>query len=58
MFVIRLIDTIGFEPSLIQEQKAIKAVKDWSKDCAKKDVTSAVAQIVPLLLGKNDKEEQ
>lgn len=32
----RLIDTIGFEPNLIQEQRAIKAVKDWSKDCAKK----------------------
>lgn len=31
----RIIDTIGFEPSLIKELKAINAVKKWSKDSAK-----------------------
>ncbi len=32
----RIIDTIGFEPSFFKQRKAIKAVKDWSRDCAKK----------------------
>lgn len=32
----RIIDTIGFEPSLIKELKAKNAVKNWSKDSAKK----------------------
>ena len=32
----RIIDTVGFEPSLIKEFKAISAVKKWSKDSAKK----------------------
>lgn len=32
----RVIDTIGFEPTLIKEQMAVNAVKKWSKDCAKK----------------------
>ena len=31
----RIIDTVGFEPSFIEELKAINAVKKWSKDCAK-----------------------
>lgn len=31
----RIIDTVGFEPSLIKEFKAINAVKKWSKDSAK-----------------------
>lgn len=31
----RLIDTVGFEPSLIKQHKAISAVKKWSKDSAK-----------------------
>lgn len=31
----RIIDTIGFEPSLIKEHQAINAVKKWSKNCAK-----------------------
>jgi len=31
----RIIDTVGFEPSLIKEFKAISAVKKWSKDSAK-----------------------
>ena len=31
----RIIDTIGFEPSLYKQIKAIKAVQDWSKECAK-----------------------
>lgn len=31
----RVIDTIGFEPSFFKEQKAINAVKKWSKDSAK-----------------------
>lgn len=31
----RIIDTVGFEPSLIKEMKAIGAVKKWSKDSAK-----------------------
>lgn len=32
----RVIDTIGFEPTLLKEQLAINAVKTWSKNCAKK----------------------
>lgn len=32
----RIIDTVGFEPSLLKELKAINAVKKWSKDSAKK----------------------
>ena len=31
----RVIDTIGFEPTLIKEQMAVNAVKKWSKDSAK-----------------------
>ncbi|MGF6989973.1 uncharacterized protein (DUF697 family)/GTPase SAR1 family protein [Lachnospiraceae bacterium PM6-15] len=31
----RLIDTIGFEPSFFKRQKAIQAVKKWSKDSTK-----------------------
>lgn len=31
----RLIDTIGFEPSLLKRSKAIRAVKKWSEDSAK-----------------------
>lgn len=31
----RVIDTIGFEPTLIKEQMAINAVRKWSKNCAK-----------------------
>jgi uncharacterized protein (DUF697 family)/GTPase Era involved in 16S rRNA processing len=31
----RLIDSVGFEPSLLKEFRAIGAVKKWSKDCAK-----------------------
>ncbi len=31
----RLIDTVGFEPSLLKEQQAINSVKKWSKNCAK-----------------------
>lgn len=31
----RIIDTVGFEPSLIKEHKAINAVKKWSKNSAK-----------------------
>lgn len=32
----QLIDTIGFEPSFLKKQKAINAVKKWSKESAKK----------------------
>lgn len=32
----RVIDTIGFEPNLVKEFKAINAVKKWSKEAAKK----------------------
>ncbi len=32
----RLIDTVGFEPSLLKEHRAIGAVKKWSGDSAKK----------------------
>ena len=32
----RIIDTIGFQPGFFKQWHAIKAVKDWSKDCAKK----------------------
>lgn len=31
----RIIDSIGFEPSWLKRRKAIGAVKDWSKACAK-----------------------
>lgn len=31
-----VIDTIGFEPGFIKEFRAINAVKQWSKECAKK----------------------
>lgn len=31
----RIIDTVGFEPSLIKEMQAIGAVKKWSKNSAK-----------------------
>ena len=31
----RVIDTIGFEPTFIKEQKAINAVRKWSKNAAK-----------------------
>ncbi|SEQ33757.1 GTPase [Butyrivibrio sp. TB] len=31
----RLIDTIGFEPGLLKEMKAVNAVKKWSKDATK-----------------------
>lgn len=31
----RLIDSIGFEPSLVKEREAINAVKKWSKESAK-----------------------
>ncbi len=31
----RVVDTIGFEPTFIKEQKAINAVKKWSKESAK-----------------------
>lgn len=30
----QLIDTIGFEPSFLKRQKAISAVKKWSKESA------------------------
>lgn len=32
----RIIDTIGFQPGILQQQSAIRAVKKWSKECAKK----------------------
>lgn len=31
----RLIDTIGFEPSLMKEHQAVSAVRKWAKDSAK-----------------------
>lgn len=31
----RIIDTVGFEPSLIKQMQAVNAVKKWSKNCAK-----------------------
>ena len=31
----RIIDTIGFEPSFIKEQRAVNAVKKWSNESAK-----------------------
>lgn len=31
----RIIDTVGFEPSLVKQLQAINAVKKWSKDSAK-----------------------
>lgn len=33
----RIIDTVGFEPSFMKQQKAIRAVKKWSKDSVKED---------------------
>ena len=32
----RVIDSVGFEPSLIKGQRAVNAVQKWSKDAAKK----------------------
>ena len=32
----RVIDTIGFQPGLIQQHRAVRAVRQWSKECAKK----------------------
>lgn len=31
----RIIDTVGFQPGILQQQRAIQAVKKWSKECAK-----------------------
>ncbi len=31
----RVIDTIGFEPNFLKERMAIRAVQNWSKNCAK-----------------------
>lgn len=31
----RVIDTIGFEPTFLKERMAIRAVQNWSKNCAK-----------------------
>lgn len=36
MVPFRIIDSIGFEPSLVKEYRAIHAVRKWSKECAKK----------------------
>ncbi|MFL2095272.1 GTPase [Marinilactibacillus psychrotolerans] len=33
----RIIDTVGFEPSFMKQQKAINAVKKWSKNSVKED---------------------
>ena len=32
----RIIDTIGFQPGILQQQMAIRAVKKWSRECAQK----------------------
>ncbi len=32
----QIIDSVGFEPSLIKTHKAIGAIKKWSKECTKK----------------------
>lgn len=31
----QLIDTVGFEPSIVKSLRAVNAVKRWSKECAK-----------------------
>lgn len=35
-FDIRLVDTVGFEPSLLKQKKAVHLVQKWTKDGAKK----------------------
>lgn len=42
----RIIDTIGFEPSFFKEQKAIYAVKKWSRDCAKNGNTDNQINVI------------
>ena len=32
----RITDTIGFQPGILQQQMAIRAVKKWSRECAQK----------------------
>ncbi len=36
----RIIDTIGFEPGLLNQSKAITAIRKWSKDSIKNDDTT------------------
>ncbi len=42
----RLIDTVGFEPSLIKGQMAINAVKSWSKRSAKEGHTDNQINVI------------
>lgn len=42
----RIIDTVGFEPSLIKEWKAIHAVKKWSKDSAKEGYEDSKINVI------------
>ncbi|MGN0475365.1 MAG: YcjF family protein [Acutalibacteraceae bacterium] len=42
----RIIDTVGFEPSLIKEFKAINAVKKWSKESTKKDMEDKQINVI------------
>lgn len=42
----RIIDTIGFEPSLLKQRAAIKAVKKWSKDCAKEGKSDNAINVI------------
>lgn len=42
----RVIDTIGFEPTFIKEQKAINAVKKWSKESTKEGKTDNQINVI------------
>lgn len=42
----RVIDTIGFEPSVIKEHQAINAVKKWSKRSAKEGCTDTKINVI------------
>ncbi len=42
----RIIDTIGFQPSLSQQHRAIRAVKQWSNECAKKGKTDNQINVI------------
>ena len=42
----RIIDTIGFEPSIFQQNKAVNAVKKWSKDSADEKKTETPINVI------------
>lgn len=42
----RLIDTVGFEPSFVKEQRAINAVKKWSKERAEEGNKDSAVNVI------------